>query len=54
MINYQVIADLLPKEEFKKLYDFIVFNPKFPLTIDDGVGYGPNNKDYNEKLEKDK
>jgi len=53
MLNYNIIDNFLPEEEFKKLSDFIVFNNKFPLTIDDGVGYGPNNKDYNEKLEKD-
>ena len=40
-------------EDFKKLYDYIVFNIQFPLTIDNGVGYGPNNEDYNKELEND-
>ena len=53
MINYKIIDNLLPEEEFKKLYDYIVFNIQFPLTIDSGVGYGPNNEDYNKELEND-
>ena len=51
MINYKIIDNLLPEEDFKKLYDYIVFNIQFPLTIDSGVGYGPNNEDYNKELE---
>ena len=53
MINYKIIDNLLPEEDFKKLYDYIVFNIQFPLTIDSGVGYGPNNEDYNKELEND-
>ena len=51
---HRIIDDVLPIEEFDKLKNFIVFNNQFPLTIDGGVGYGPNNKDYNKEIEEDK
>lgn len=53
MADYKIIDNFLPEENFKKIYNYIVFNIQFPLTIDNGVGYGPSNKGYNEQLEND-
>ena len=50
---HKIIDDVLPIESFDKLKDFIVFNNQFPLTIDGGVGYGPDNKDYDKEKEED-
>jgi histidyl-tRNA synthetase len=51
--THQIINDTLPEEEFKKLTDLIIYNNKFPFTIEGCVAHRPNDEGYDKEKEED-